>query len=154
MQGARAENANMIKTELSGLAERLQSRKELLVEVETSFSLPAWKPSGMPRSSSASFRRQESAVLKAAEVREQIRRLEGRICTYIDVLKNTPAGVIRNRDDKVRLLTMRYLQGKPWADIQWALMGTTPAGKKSDQRRLMRWHDRATSEIWEYWDRK
>ena len=154
VQQARAESAEMVKSELAGLSERLKERRELLVEIETSFSLPAWRPSGMPRSSSSSFRRQESAVLKATEVREQVNRLERTLNSYIEVLRNAPEGMVRYREEKIRLLTMRYLHGKPWADIQWAIMATTPEGKKSDQRRLMRWHDRATSEIWEYWDRK
>lgn len=145
----RHEISNHVKSDLKQMAARLKELRELRAEVVTAFSLPAWCPSAVPRNTSASFRRQEAAILRASNIDDRINCIKAQIQSYIDVIRANRESVA-NPDEKIYILERRYLDGVEWAKIQSELFGDND--KNKIKRKMYRLHDSACADVFIYWE--
>ena len=143
----------IVRENMSILSERLFKLRELYAELQTGMSVSAITLSGMPKYGQ-NVRRQESIILKSVEVRSRIAFNERQIKEYIDVLRFLPAKSIREGENKIRILEMRYLTRQEWRCIAAKLYGNDSEYRENTcVRRCHRLHDAACSEIWKYWER-
>ena len=133
------------------MSDQLAELRNRLCEIETVLSLPAVQLSSVPINRSCGMRRQEDAIVRVADIRLRIASVQAGINSYVDVLRDVPEGLIRDRERKIRLLEMRYLGRKDWKVIATKLYGEDFEKLNANIRKSHRLHDAACRDIWRFW---
>ena len=142
-----------MQDDLQAMSERLIELREKQQEIQSAFSLPAWKPSAVPKNRSSGQRRQEDAITALLDVQRRISYLEQRVNEYIDVLREAPVA-IKDQARKVKMMELRYFHGNEWPVILEVLYGNEPdfaQKRKTYRRKMFRLHQAAITNIWTLW---
>ena len=87
------------------------------------------------------------------EASEELKQIDRGIGDYVKVLVDHRAE-IRNADEMIQLMKMRYLERMEWEDVCFRLYGDNrdyAARHRSYRRKLFRLHDQACAAIWDNW---
>ena len=142
-----------MQDDLQAMSERLIELREKQLEIQSAFSLPAWKPSAVPKNRSSGQRRQEDAITALMDVQRRITYLEKCVNEYIDVLREAPVA-IKDQARKIRMMELRYFHGYEWPVILEVLYGNEPdfaLKRKTYKRKMYRLHQAAITNIWKLW---
>ena len=150
---AKSNGAAEVKQALQNLTDRRAYYTERIEEITACYSLSAWAPSAVPKGKSSSFRRLETGAALVIEAKAELAKVDETIKSYIRVLQDH-ADEVRNASEKIRLMKLRFLDGREWSNVAYQLYGENAdymTCSKTYMRRMFRLYDSACHDIWNYW---
>lgn len=144
------ETGGAIQQAMQDHLDAIKELKEYREVIYTKYTLKAPRITGMPRSGSIGKHGLEDGVMELTSIDRKIERHKQAIADVIQVLEDNRS-VIKCADEYIELLTMRYVQGLQWPEIQIAIYGD--AGNTS-KRRMFRKLNAAFKSVWNFWGKR